>query len=139
MHSDEPEGVVALSEETLSIDKRSVVVGKVRVRTETDTVESAANVDLQHEGFEVTRVEMNRAVDAVPPVRTDGDLTIFSVVEEVVVVEKRLVLKEEIHLRRLSTRESVEVPVTLRRQRAILERIDPETGQVVGNPLQPER
>ena len=49
------------------------------------------------------------------------------VVEEVVVVEKRLVLKEEIHIRRTAQTEAVEVPVTLRKQRAVVERLGPDT------------
>ena len=57
----------------------------------------------------------------------NGDLTIVPVVEEVLVVEKRLVLKEELHIRRTSQTELVEVPVTLRKQRAVVERQAPHT------------
>jgi Domain of unknown function (DUF2382) len=42
---------------------------------------------------------MNRPVNAAPPVREEGETTVISVVEEVLVVERRLVLKEEIRLR----------------------------------------
>jgi stress response protein YsnF len=56
-------------------------------------------------------------------VRTEGDVVIVPVLEEVLVVEKRLVLKEELHIRRDATRENVEVPVTLRKQRAVIERL----------------
>ena len=38
---------------------------------------------------------IGRPVDAVPPVREEGDTTVMSVVEEIVVVEHRLILKEE--------------------------------------------
>ncbi len=55
--------------------------------------------------------------------RQEGDLLIVPVVEEVLVVEKRLVLKEELHIRRRVETESVEVPVELRRQRAEVERV----------------
>jgi hypothetical protein len=50
-------------------------------------------------------------------------VTIVPVLEEVLFVEKRLVLKEELHIRRQATTETVEVPVTLRKQRAIVERV----------------
>ena len=40
--------------------------------------------------------------------------------------EKRLVLKEEPHIRHRVSAETVEVPVTLRKQRAIVERLAPE-------------
>jgi stress response protein YsnF len=45
----------------------------------------------------------------------------------VLVVEKRLVLKEELHIRRRIEIETAEVPVTLRKQRAIVERLAPDT------------
>jgi stress response protein YsnF len=46
------------------------------------------------------------------------------VLEEVLVVEKRLVLKEELHLRRKVETETFEAPVTLRKQRVEVERLD---------------
>ena len=46
---------------------------------------------------------VERFVDAPPPVRREGDTTIVSVVEEVLLVERRLMVREEI---RLTTRRS---------------------------------
>ena len=46
----------------------------------------------------------------------------LSVVEDVVVVERRLVLKEEIRLRRMQTTERHRESVTLREQDAVIER-----------------
>ena len=48
---------------------------------------------------------------------------IVPVLEEVLVVQKQLVLKEELHIRRRVETEAVEVPVSLRKQRAIVERV----------------
>ena len=62
--------------------------------------------------------------------RTEDGVVIVPVMEEVLVVEKRLVLKEELHIRRQVTQENVEVPVTLRKQRAVVERLGPE-GQAI--------
>jgi stress response protein YsnF len=90
----------------------------VTVRTTTEISEEVARATLEGETVEVTRVPVNREIDVAPSIRTEGDVTIIPVVEEVVVVEKRLVLKEEIHLRRTVTREDIAVPVKLRKQRA---------------------
>jgi uncharacterized protein (TIGR02271 family) len=120
------EEVIPLAEETATVGKRQVVTGRVRMQTVTDTVEELAHADLQQETVEVTRVPIDRIVETTPEVRTEGELTIVPVVEEVLVVEKRLVLKEELHIRRRATTEAVEVPVTLRKQRAVVERIDPD-------------
>ena len=120
------EEVIPLVEETATVGKRQVVTGHVRVQTVTDTVEELARTDVQRETVEVTRVPIDRMVETAPEIRTEGDVTILPVVEEVLVVEKRLVLKEELHIRRRVETETVEVPVTLRKQRAVVEREAPE-------------
>jgi uncharacterized protein (TIGR02271 family) len=114
---------IPLVEEELRLGKRSVATGKVRVRTVVDTVEDVARADLEEARVDVTRVPVNKEVDAAPDVRTEGDVTIVPILEEVLVVEKRLVLKEELHIRRHVVHENVEVPVTLRKQRAVVERL----------------
>jgi stress response protein YsnF len=96
------------------------------VQTVTDTIEDVAQANVQRESVEVTRVPIDRMVDIAPEVRTEGDVTIVPVVEEVLVVEKRLLLKEELHIRRRVETETVEVPVTLRKQRAVVEREAPD-------------
>lgn len=114
--------VVPLLQEEVHIGKREVSAGKVRIRTATETFEEIARETLQGETVEVTRVPVDRIVNEAPETRTEGGVTIVPVLEEVLFVEKRLVLKEELHIRRQATTETVEVPVTLRRQRAIVER-----------------
>ena len=114
---------VPLLQEDLRVEKRSVATGKVRVRSVVDTVEEVAHAALADERVEVTRVPVDREVGAPPQVRTEGDVTIVPVMEEVLVVEKRLVLKEELHIRRSIAHENFEVPVTLRKQRAVIERL----------------
>ena len=47
------------------------------------------------------------------------------VVEEIVVVERRLVLNEEIRLWRVRTTQRHRATVTLREQQAVIERADP--------------
>jgi stress response protein YsnF len=113
---------LSIVEEELHVEKRQVATGRVTVRTTTEVSEEVARATLAGESVEVTRVPVNREIDAAPSIRTEGDVTIIPVVEEVIVVEKRLVLKEEIHLRRTVTREDVAVPVKLRKQRATIER-----------------
>ena len=114
--------VIPLVEEELRVDKRNVVTGRVQVKTVVDSVEKLARATLEGEQVEVTRVPINTEVATVPTQRTEGDVLIIPIFEEVLFVEKRLVLKEELHIRRRATREDVEVPITLRKQRAIVER-----------------
>jgi uncharacterized protein (TIGR02271 family) len=120
------EEVLPLLQEELRVEKRNVVSGKVRVRSVVDTIEEIARTELQEERVEITRVPIDREVSTPPTVRTEGDVTIVPVLEEVLVIEKRLVLKEELHIRRHVARENFEVPVTLRKQRAVIERVTPD-------------
>ena len=120
------EEVISLAEETATIEKRQAITGRVRVQTVTDTLEDVVHGEVRHESVEVTRVPVDRIVDHAPEIRTEGELTIVPVLEEILVVEKRLVLKEELYIRRRATTETAEVPVTLRKQRVVVERIDPD-------------
>jgi uncharacterized protein (TIGR02271 family) len=115
--------VLPLVEEELRIEKRSLVTGKVRVRSVVDEVQEVARATLEGEQVEVIRVPVEREVAERPLVRQEGDVTIVPLLEEILVVEKKLVLREELHIRRLITREDVEVPVTLRRERGVAERV----------------
>jgi uncharacterized protein (TIGR02271 family) len=116
---------VKLVEEVAHVDVRAVETGRVRISTRTETVDDVARAELHGEDVEVIRVPVNRPVTGTPPaMRQEGDVTVVPVFEEVLIVEKRLVLKEELHIRKRATVEAVEVPVTLRRQRATVERSD---------------
>lgn len=121
--------LVPLVAETAHVRKRVVETGRVRVSTHTETVEQVLRDTLRSETVGVTRIPINRTLEEgepAPQVRDEGGVTIIPVLEEVLVVEKRLVLKEEVHIRRTDSGEDVEVPVTLRRQRAVVERVSPE-------------
>ena len=113
---------IPLAEEVAAVSVRRVATGRVEVRTLTDTFEETVRATLGRETVEVTRVAVDRQVETAPAIRTEGDVTIVPVLEEILVVEKRLVLKEEIHIRRTARTEQFEIPVTLRRQRAVVER-----------------
>ncbi len=128
---------IPLVDETLRVEKREISKGKVRIKSVTDTVEELARATLEEETVEITRVPVGREVTEAPTVRTDGDVTIVPVLEEVLVVEKRLVLAEEIHIRRRIKTEDVELPVTLRKQRAVVENLTPETSTPSNEEAQP--
>ncbi|MCJ2074454.1 YsnF/AvaK domain-containing protein [Methylobacterium sp. E-016] len=122
--------------ETARIDRRAVETGRVRVSTRTETVEEILRETLRSDYVGVTRVAINRTLaegEMPPAVREENGVTIIPVLEEILVVEKRLVLKEEVHVRQTTAGEDVEVPVTLRRQHAVIERVSPE-GHVTALP-----
>lgn len=121
-----PQGeiVVPLTDETAVLQKRIVTTGRVRISTVTENVSELTAADLEEQEVEVVRVPIDREVIEVPAIRTEGDVTIIPVMEEVIVVEKRLVLREELHIHRRTIVQRVEVPVSLQKQRAIIEKYD---------------
>jgi uncharacterized protein (TIGR02271 family) len=116
--------VIPLVEEELVVTKHQVETGRVRVRTEVQWRTDHARAELFRDHVEVERVPVGREVEAVPPIREDGDMVIIPVVEEVLVVEKRLVLTEEVRLKRTRSVEHVGEPVRLRAMQAVVERED---------------
>lgn len=116
--------VIPLLEERVSTSKREVETGRVRVRTRVEERQEIASAELARDEVEVERVPANREVAEMPEVRQQGTTTIVPVVEEVLVVEKKLVLVEEIHLTRKQSTEEFTQPIILRAQRAEIERED---------------
>ena len=115
--------IVPLLEERASVDKRTVTTGKVRVVTHTETVEELVRAVLDGEEADVMTVEVDQTVSGpAPRIRTEDGVTIIPVLEEVLVVEKRLVLKREIRIRMRPTSDTIEIPVKLRKQQAKVER-----------------
>ena len=111
-------------EERAVIHKRKKVTGAVRVRTVVHEEEQRVREALATEQVEVERVPVERWVEAPVPIRQEGDTTIISLHEEVVVVEKRLRATEEVRITRRTATRHAEERVTLRREEAVVERLD---------------
>jgi stress response protein YsnF len=116
--------VVPLVEERAVVLKRKKVTGAVRVRTVVREDEDVIDEPVHNEEIEVERVPVDRWVETPVPVRREGDTTIISLHEEVVVVEKRLRVVEEIRLTKRQTTRHTAKRVTLRREEALVERLD---------------
>ena len=106
---------------------------KVQVSLCTVSREHPVDELLTHERVEIERVPIGREIDAVPADRQEGDTTIIPVVEEVVVVHRQLVLKEEIRMRRVRIMEHHRETVSLREQEATVERDEPAASSAVNN------
>jgi uncharacterized protein (TIGR02271 family) len=113
---------IPIIQEEAHVTKRAVETEHVRVQTSVAEENVVIRDNLHREHVEVTRVPVDREVAEAPSIRTEGDVTIVPVLEERLVVEKRLFLVEELHLRRTVTTEGVEMPATLRRTHVEVER-----------------
>jgi uncharacterized protein (TIGR02271 family) len=110
-------------QEELDIERRVVESGRIRVNKRIETTESVVDEPLVHESYDIQRTSVNRIVDDVPKPHYDGDTLVLPILEEVLVVEKRLVLREEVRI--TPKREEVRDPQThsLRREHVEVERV----------------
>ena len=128
---------IPVVEEELVVDKRQVPTGGVRVNKLIHEHDETVTMPLTRDQVDVRRVLIGRDVDGPMPVRREGDTIIVPVVEEVLVVEKRLRLKEEVYISRKQVQENHEEKVTLRSEEAVVERVDSE-GNAVRREAPPE-
>jgi len=107
---------VVLSEEELSVGKREVAVGEVVVHKEVEEHVVRQPVTLERDQVEVERRPVPPGAGLEP--RTEGDIMYIPIVEEELVITKRLVAREELVIRKTRVVEEQIVEETLRRERA---------------------
>ena len=120
--------MIPIAEETATVSKRQAETGWVRVSVATGIERVVARETLRGRRVEVERVPVGRTLpegDPPPQSWEEGDTLVIPVVEEVAVVVKRLVLREEVRLRFVHTEQPFEQEVDARRQRATIERQPP--------------
>lgn len=125
--------VVPVVVEEIQIQKRKVDTGRVRITKTVHQREETVDEPLLQEEVDVQRVAVNRFVDSPPPVRYSGDTMIVPLLEEVLVVEKRLMLKEELHINKRRTEVHHPQQIVLRSEEVNIERIDNQE-QLESNP-----
>jgi uncharacterized protein (TIGR02271 family) len=130
---------VPLHAEEISISKEKTETGRVQVSTLTREHEQLVDEFLTNEHVEIERVPIGKPIDARPEVREEADRIIVPVIEEVLVLERRLVLKEEVHIRRVRGTERHQERVKLRKQEAVVTRVPLETLKNENNSLSQER
>lgn len=115
---------------------REVERGGVRVHKTVNEREEVVEQPTMREDVDVERVAIGRVIDTVPEVREEGDTLIIPVLEEMLVVEKRLVLKEEIRVTKRRTTETEQARVVLNEEQVTIERLGEQS---IGEPFRPDR
>lgn len=117
--------VVPVLAEELQVGKESVVTGGVRVHKRIVERTEVVDQPIQTEEVEVERVPINQIIDTAPAVRYEGDVIVVPLVEEVIVTEKRLMLREEVRIRRHKFETRKPQQVTLRTEQVEFEEVIP--------------
>jgi len=115
--------VIPLVAEELAVGKREVEAGRVRVTKLVQEEDRVVDQPLTSEEVVVERVPVNRVVNGPVEVRHEGETMIVPLLEEVLVVEKRLMLREEVRISRRRTETHHPQTVTLRKEDVQIERI----------------
>jgi uncharacterized protein (TIGR02271 family) len=113
---DKEELRVPLVEEQLAVEKDRRSTGITRVQIETHEETRTLELPVVHEEVVVERVPIGRVVAAAAEPRLEGDMWFIPVYEERVVSTKQLVLKEEVRVRKLQTKDLVHHEEVVRTQ-----------------------
>lgn len=117
-------GIIPVIEEQLIVDKRVVEKGRVRISKKVRETDETVNIPLIQENVSVERVPVNQYVaEPPPPVRYEGNVMIIPVLREVVVVEKRLVLVEELRVTKQQTQTQETQKIRLRKEEVSVKRV----------------
>jgi uncharacterized protein (TIGR02271 family) len=125
MNSDNnsPQKIDVIQEQAI-VDKQ--VIEKARVRVTKNAKEEKENIDIDvaHEEVEVTKIPVNKYVDTAPEVRFEGNTTIIPVLKEVLVVEKKILLVEEVHITKHTVNNRKQETISLLKEEVTVERIN---------------
>ncbi len=121
----EHEKAVPLYAEKISIAKRKLATRRVQVSVVTRQREKWIRAMLTDEKVSVERVPIGKALAHKPEVQQVGDTLIIPVVQEVLTIERRFILKEEIRVRRIRSSHTHQERVSVRKQEVVMKK---ETG-----------
>ena len=113
--------VIPVLREEMRVSKREVETGRVVVRKTVSERDEAVEMLLRRTDVSVERVPVGRVVTEAPASRQEGDVTIIPILEETLVLEKRLVLREELHIRKTTSERTAHEVVRLRTEHVDIE------------------
>src|SRR5512144_601574 len=117
--------VIPVIEETLQVGKRVVDTGGVRVTKRVHERLETVDEPLLKDEVVVEHRPVERLLDgAEPAVRYEGDTLVIPVVDDVLIVQKRRWLREEVRITRRAHEVRKPQEVTLRREQVTVERFD---------------
>lgn len=118
---------IPVIEEAITVGKRRVETGRgVRVHKHVEQREETIDQPLMRDELVVEHVPVGRLVkeDEVPHTRYEGDTMVLPVFEEVLVVQKQLMLKEEVRITRRQHEVHAPQKVVLRSEQVKVERFE---------------
>lgn len=119
--------VLPVIHEEVQVGVQRIDTGRgVRIHKTVSEQVHPIDVTLLRDAVSVQRVPVDKIVplSEAPVARQDGDTLIVPILEEILVVEKRLRIKEEIHITRSAQAQPYSETVVLRSENVSIERFD---------------
>lgn len=121
--------VIPVLVEKARIDKRWVETGRVRVTKAVHEERQDIEALLRREDVQIERVPVNRPLDRPVETRYEGEVLVIPVVEEELIVEKRLILREEVRITKRETEKPFTDTATLRKESVDVQRLQASEDQ----------
>lgn len=121
--------VIPVIQEQVLVGKRVVETATIAVKKTVTEGPEPVHVVVAHDETSVERVPVNRIVEKAPEIRYEGDTMIIPVMKEVAVVEKKLMLVEELRVTRRAVQTQETEYITVRKEHLDISRTPIEEGQ----------
>lgn len=108
---------IPVLEEHVKITKKLIERARVNISKTVHENTESFEIPLKEEEIDVKRIPKNELLDTMPAAsRYEGDVMIIPVLKEVAVIEKRIMLVEEIHVFKKQTEKNETLDVALRKE-----------------------
>ncbi len=125
--------VMPVLAEDVAVTTRTVETGHVTVQRVTREHCETIAEPLMDERVEITHTPIGKVIDRIPEIRQDGDSVVIPIVEERLVLERQLFLKEEVRVKRVRSTAVHHDAVTLRHHDLVITRTFP--GKETNHPI----
>lgn len=134
--SDQQHGdvVIPLYGEDVEVSKVVVETGRLAITRVTRERSEPIAESLTEETVEIGREPIGRFVEKMPAIREEGDTLVVPVVEERLVIQRRLFLKEEVRVKRVRVTRTHRERVALRHHEVLIDAVPAQTPSTEGSP-----
>lgn len=112
---------IPLHEERLEATVEPISLGEVRIHKLVEDVEETVEQEVTRDDLDIERVPMHLTLDAPASPRQEDGWYVVPIMKEVLVVQKRLMLVEEVRIRTRRVTEVAQVRETVRHERITVE------------------
>lgn len=117
-----PVSTIPVIEETPVIRKKKVDTEQVRIRKTVQQTPKIVEESLAREEVRIERKTVNELRQEPAQPRTEGNVYIIPVQEEILVVEKKILVREEIRIEKIHVQHNEKVTVQLRSEEVTIDR-----------------